>query len=70
MRPNARGGLGNPICEGDQITMPTIPNPVRDARDYLATHDRDVSWLPPSQIGEVTELRRQLANGIRRRSAR
>jgi hypothetical protein len=50
--------------------MPTIPNPVRDARDYLATHDRDVSWLPPSQIGEVTELRRQLANGIRRRSAR
>jgi hypothetical protein len=34
---------------------------VRDAQAYLAAHDRDVSWLKPSELArEVEQLRHQL----------
>jgi hypothetical protein len=40
---------------------PTVAQPVRDAQAYLAEHDRDVSWLKPSELArEVEQLRQQL----------
>ena len=35
---------------------------VREAQAYLAAHDRDVSWLKPSELArEVEQLRHQLS---------